>query len=205
MTDDRVYLVVDFETVSRHGDWLCFAAMVVSYPGGNIIEAITIGCERTDDEYDASTLAFWTRNQIAKDFIAKNIKMETKEDAESKVISFINGTLQKFPAAFVISDNPEFDICILNRILRSHGHDPISDRKHGQNKYYHSICTWSYQLAVCSWLGVTAHQLETGHAATANHRRRIDDYFGPRHTPLADCARIIASHFHLIDIMVGGK
>ena len=195
-----VYVTIDFEAVNQKGVWLCYCIMVSEYPRGKVIEFHQGRCDRSDDEYDEITKQFWENHSDAYHIIKSQYQCLPINDANKLLCSRISDIVSKYERAYFVSDNPQFDLKILDNILTSNGYDPVSRRS--ENLYLQCVCTWSFQLSILSLLGFSPIDIDKFLIRKGLiSSREIDNYFGPRHTPRSDCAKILCNHFKILDII----
>lgn len=197
-----VYVTIDFESVNTCGRWYCYSIMVSNYPKGDVLEIQTGGCTINDSEYDAATAAFWNRNRKAHDINRSddNYKKLPPQEATILLCSRISKIMKEYPRVYFVTDNPGYDLTILNTILVQNGYNPVSNRD--GDVYFQCICSWSFRLSTLAILGISRSKVnEYLRQHNIRHDRTVDIYFGPRHTPQADCARIMSQHFEILDII----
>lgn len=191
----RNYMTVDFESVNQQGKWLCYGIVVSEYPSGRVLESHVGKCEREYREYDAKTLEFWTcanplAFQVINSYPSKPVNV-----AELDLCSTIRRILRDYPRIFVVSDNPQYDIRILDNILVNNGYPVVSNRLNGI--YLQSICTWTFLTAAMQIYNVTRKQI-----LSPRSDREVDHkHHGVHHTPITDCSRILAHHFTVLDFI----
>lgn len=190
--NSQLFVCVDFKCANRKGAWLCYCIMVSEYPTGTILYSTVGYCHRHAGVYDESTMAFWNKHRRSYDLIVSEYA-DNVQDAELLLCQYIGHIVREFPNARVISDNPQYDIRILDNVLTSHGWEPVSCRG---GSYSQCVCTVSFERAV---LAMYKHTPPT--TGTLKYNRDLYRDFGPRHTPKADCARILARHFDMLDII----
>lgn len=200
------FLTIDFESVTQTSKWFAYALMLVEYPSGKIVQCKEGGCKRVLSEYDVESKIFWNKHKNAHDYLLK--KHENVSDdieiEEFNLCSCIRQIIQDFPNVYIVSDNPQYDIRLLDNMLEKYNFPPISVR--GPDIYYQCICTWSFQLATLALLDLKREDINNYlHNNKLLKQRQIDSYFGLRHTPTADCARILNEHFQLMDIVYHKK
>lgn len=188
-------MTVDFEAVNKKGTWFAYAIMVAEYPSGKLIDIKYSGCERDNKDYDEITHMFWNKHQKAHEQLINTGKGKIAEIEELLLCEYISEIVKKYPKIYVISDNPQYDIRLLDNMLQLYNFPPISVR--GNKMYFQCICTWSFKMGIIALFGKNTiiDDMDT------TTDRQVDAYFGPRHTPKADCARIISQHFKVMDII----
>lgn len=185
-------VAVDFEMADRDMAWLSYCFIVSHYPSGNLIDIRSGSCERSPCEYHPVTAEFWREHSGAHAQITKDGRGHTPEKMEQKMMEDFLFIRAKYPNIRILSDNVCLDLFVLSRILLRNGHESVLYGPDG--KFQQPVCAWSFRSA-CNTSG--GHYIKYGH-------RDIDCYFGPKHTPQADCARIISSYFKCLDKQRGG-
>jgi len=196
----RIYTSVDFEAVNAKGDWWACGIVVAEYPSRRVLFSETYTCPRSRGEFDPVTLNFWQEHPNAFRFLRH---LETKTsvvDAEILFCSELMRLIHRFPKFFLLSDNPQFDIALLDQILLRGKLPKIAQRC--PDKYLHTTCTRSFQQAVrlmrsdhtaapLSHLDLEARQKSALHELAR----------GTKHTPVCDAANILLSHFQILDFL----
>lgn len=195
-------VTVDFETISPTETWFAYCVMLSKYPEGTILQC-ELGAYRPFGENPPNK--FWRKNQTSYQYILKHMVncdngKKNIDDHEKNLCQTINTILQKYPHCTIISDNPSFDIKILDNLLLKHGFNVSSNR--GHDIYYQCVCTWSFRISVCTLLRISNLKLYSFVKQYVNNiTREVDGNLGPKHTPKADCARILSQYFQLLDII----
>ena len=190
-----VYMSVDFETINQTGDWWAYGCMVANYPKGEILLSIESYCQRNEKDFDAPTLSFWNNHEVAFQRL-QQLSLSCDEVMEElKLCQFIQKVLTDYPDVQVLSDNPQFDLRLLDNILLKHNFPVIGIRRHS---YQPSICTLSYKNGVKSILG--RKRFDNMQCLTT---RNVGQFSGIAHCPLFDCSVILANHFSVMDIARG--
>ena len=173
---DAVYLSIDFELVNRRGGTLAYALVVAHYPTGRILDSAHGTCIRGLHEYDHCTYKFWHTNYEAYLMLLQKASMCPRE-MEIKMTEDFTRMLKRWPDIVIVSDNPATDVGLLDNALIRSNLDPSCFRPNG--KYYQPICSWSYRLGLSLPQSKSPLLRDTG------------KYYAPRHTPIADCARVL--------------
>lgn len=199
--DEKLYFTVDFECVNIRGTWLSYGAVLSAYPSRRVISSIQATCHRSESEYDTHTLQFWKKHPEAHRSIlveaSPNIAVNT---LERHMCEYVRGVLNTYPNVFVVSDNPQFDIRILDNMLTQHGYPPVSYRPNG--RYFQTLCTWSYRQAILGVLPSRTRSVLSRHAISSRtSMSQLDSLKGVAHTPIHDCANILESHYAHLDIL----
>ena len=194
-----VYLTIDFESTDKKGTWFSYAVILAEYPSGKILSMRQSGCNRPKTDYDEKTLKFWNKNLKAHNQMTATYKTNKVEHEELCLCKYISQILAEYPTVYLISDNPQYDIKLVDNILAKYDFDPISMRN--DKLYFQCICTWSYRLGVKAILNQKRIDINALESNLPDVYRELNAYFGPRHTPQADCARILRDHFRLMDVI----
>jgi len=184
------YLAIDFEYCNRQCTPLAYAIMIADYPSGNILYHSFGACERLIHEYDDITLQFWYKHPDSHQFLMDRGQGILPVHMERQLVSNIQYISQTFKNVFTVTDNLQ-DLFTLNSILAKHGKDSIS---YLNGHYRQCLCTWSFALGR---LGNRARS-QIGHIY--DRREVSQNYFGLPHTASSCCAKILSSHFKVMDI-----
>jgi hypothetical protein len=187
---EKIFLTIDFETVDGEDKWIACALMVATYPSGKIIEIFETSCQRSKEDYNERAKVFWKKNNRAHSFIEKQGMGQSVSDEEKKICENIRRIFDTYPDIYFVSDNPSVDVKIIDQILKRNGYPFTSFRG---KKYFQCICTWSFKLGIKSIIGNSLDRL------SPIEKRPTSAYFGYHHTPKSDCARILNSHFEVLD------
>lgn len=171
---EGTFVSIDFECFNPNV-WQSMA--IVVYDKYGIKESFTSHCER-EVPSTKKTGMFWDKHRDAFDHNLITGKGRNVKDEEFRICTFIRRMKRVYTRCYLVSDNPEFDIGLLNDILIRNGQTIISHRRH--NLYLQTICTWTSKL-VLKMLGIRQQKLD------------IIEYCGQGipHTPLHDCKRIL--------------
>ena len=184
------YLAIDFEYCSSTYIPLAYAIMISDYPSGHVLYHTFGACERPITDYDDVTLKFWHAHPNSHQFLLDRGSGISPVDMERQLVSNINDISKTFDNIFVITDNVQ-DITSLNSILAKHGRKSVS---YLNGHYRQCLCTWSFALGK---LGKGARDK----IANIDDRREVAQYyFGLPHTASSCCAKILSSHFKVMDV-----
>jgi hypothetical protein len=190
----QLYITVDFECVNQHGGWCAFGILVARYPCGEVLHSSEVFCHRSSTEYDLETTKFWKQHTDAFQYIKEGwVPQRSEVESEKLLIKHVQGVFLDYGDAYFVSDNPQFDIRLLDNILQKHGHPTVAKRIEG--RYLPTLCTRSFKL------GVFALNHRSNTHKPKMGARSVDAKLGPFHTPIADCMRIISQHFALKDLI----
>ena len=189
----RTYMVVDVEVFDT--DWASIGILVASYPQGNILDTLEIGCA-DGTQINPDKQNFWNEHGAA---FAYNRDLGTGTDRmeqEEHLCAFLEKWFQKEPGLYLVSDNPMFDIGFLQDLFVRHRKTQSVMVRDG--RYYPSICTWSMRRATQLMTGTTFNHIQS---CTRDVSVWSCDPRRLQHTPLADCGTTIAEFFLLLDFI----
>ena len=128
--------------------WFGFSVAICTYPMGSIIDSLTRILNVPFDEFDEPRRRFW--NDVHPASLAylrsEGKDMKFREEFEKELSSFVRRAHDKYPKLVVTSDNPTFDIRLLDIILLKHKVPAVCFRSDGT--WTHVVDTVSYQNAV---------------------------------------------------------
>jgi len=222
---EQTFVAIDVENFDI-GAWFSMAFVISRYPSGSIVAMEEIFVDRSEQViHNGSVADFWLKNSDAFDYNMRRGIGVSEAVAEQRVCNYIEELRRKTPHFFCISDNPSFDIAILDNILTKHGFAPLSDR--GGDLYAQVLDTWSYRLSlarifntksarlfyhphVCKLLGLPElnRAIERASEETSSivpdyclkEQHRHQHRVSLRHTPLHDCCEISSSFFKCLDL-----
>lgn len=152
--------------------------------------SLTSACERQVDEYDQYTLNFWNQNPKVHAMLQQEGSGNCVAEEEKKLCDFISHAFIEYPNVITVSDNPHFDMAIMNNILQKYQCPPIALRS---GRYFRPLCTWSFAQA----FRATKHVIDNN----SNTGRDVDKKVVIRHHPFWDCCWILSQHFKMLDAM----
>lgn len=196
---NKIYLTVDFECINTKGTWIAYGAVLAMYPSGKIISSIAASCLRHKSEYDTPTMQFWKKHPRAHRAILSNVDAKTSiHDLELELCTYVRSILDTYPCTYVVSDNPQFDIRLLDNMLCMHNMPTVSCRTN--NRYLPTLCTWSYRQGMHA-LRFDKHNTRFGVQVRESEATTIIGTQDIAHTPLFDCVQILYSHFRMLDLV----
>ena len=179
---NQLFVTLDFECFEPQ-EWQSMAIMVSRGP--HVVDVLRASCDRAEPTH-TQTRAFWSRHPKAFQHNLGEGKGRDRVSEEQRICQYVTSLRARYPRFYLLSDNPEFDIALLNSILRRASLPPISSRSDGL--YLQTICTWSSRL-VLRMLGVPVpRENRVAPAAT-----RL------AHTPEFDCRRILNDYLCTLD------
>lgn len=180
-------MTVDVE-LTGGSEWAAIGMLVVQYPSGKIIGQFETACDPLDQQMSAPRKKFWERHPEARDHISSLSSGKLRQTEERRVFAFVSKWIRLYPSLFLVSDNPSFDVHILQSILRRvRPTFDITVRKHGQ--YYQPVCIWSMKIAL---------QMIGAYTPTKHEYIQSDTIVHIVHTPLYDCMCILNRYFDLL-------
>lgn len=203
----QVYIAIDFEAIDVD-KWWTFSVVVTNFPEGQIIEQFTIGVDRSEFKIkDDSIREFWLKHSDAFAVNTKIAGERSEEVAEKELVKYILELKKKYHNFFLISDNPAFDVRMLDNILSKHGEMSMSLR-HGD--YFQCIDVWSYRLCAMQLLCFRSHELSRIHGTLQRPVRHITRFVqeesgGLRHTPTYDASMLTMQYFQVKDIVASHR
>jgi hypothetical protein len=190
MTRSRTCLTVDVEVFGVH--WTAIGLIVAEYPSGKVLDFMETACSRHEERVSTPKKRFWSRNRRAKLHIQRLGCARSVEAEEQKVCDFVWRWLEARPTLFLISDNPIFDIKILQDITMRQR--PCRDILIRNGNYFQPVCTWSMKLAV------QMIKADARNTSSKPYDSRVwVPHCGIPHTPLYDCVHIMNMYFGILD------
>jgi hypothetical protein len=199
-----IYVSIDFESFSA-GTWSTFGLLAVSYPEMDIVYHMEVGCvepqvdvvpvdissDGTDTGMVDTLTTFWNLHAAAREYNKHLNKLKSLEEAEACIVAAITTVREMYPNFYLVCDNPSFDIKLLDGILQKYKCDPVCLRP-PHRRFFQSVCVWSYRLAmVRAGIHVPTNTEISTYAVSFLKFQRKYIPFGPKHTPLFDCAHTI--------------
>ena len=187
------YLIVDFECTEPN-QWQSVGIVLYERRGtrGRIVRTLHVACDRGDLLPSSASQAFWTRNRAAFDYNVKMGKGRSIETAETEICAFVSEIKGSFPHFFLLSDNPEYDVALLNSILTRHDLPVMSHRS--ETIYHQAICTWTSRRT----LGLLGIKHQTTDLVGLG-RYQAQGILA--HTPLFDCMKILNDYLCTLDMV----
>lgn len=189
MEIEHTYMTIDFECFQPN-IWQSVGIIVVR--NNKCIDHLELACERDIDTIPYKTMQFWNRHKKAFNYNIDIGVGYTCQEQEIKICNFIANWKKMVPNFYMVVDNPEYDISLLNDILTRNGHDVISKRS--QQVYFQSICTWSSKR-ILKLLGISLNVYRDKNFIVDIPEQMV------RHTPVADCIRIMNSYLNMMRII----
>jgi hypothetical protein len=173
-----VYLTVDFECFQPN-QWQSVGMILYDSSSGTIVHQLHAACARGLPTQD--TLEFWRRHPAAFLFNQQAGRDTCLVTEEQRICDFVRMVKTDYPNFYLVTDNPEYDVGLLNSLLIRHDQSVMSRR--GPTTYFQSICTWSSKKTL-AMLGVPIV------------KRTVPGLSGPgvAHTPLYDCTQVLQSY-----------
>lgn len=191
------HFCIDYESCHARMErsWLAFCAVVVHYPSGVVCERLDGYVTRPLSEYDLPRQTFWSqRFPRAHRYIEDQARQLNRpaEEQELALVGFARAMHDKYPHLRLLSDNPTFDLGLLNTWLERYGRPSMM---HGQRgNYVHPYCLHTGRLLMralrCSVTAVPVRPVEQ----VANNRDLA-------HTPWYDVCKLVTEAFRQFDVI----
>lgn len=196
----QTVLAVDFESCDARGTWIAFAAAVFQYPGGQMIDSIVRAVRRPVESYDEPRRAFWFANHLeAHKWIERIAQPITRTHAlEGELCEFVRRAHRNYPHLTVLSDNPAFDLRLLDNMLCDRGMPVCSARDNGA--WTHPMCSFSFSVALQKW-AVAHNWSEMQRHLLTKTRATQPLNTDPLHTPLRDVIAMVNRYFVTLDTL----
>lgn len=149
------YLFVDIECIAGK-EWINVAAVMVDMNNWTVEDYLDVHhYDAREQKMDRSTVKFWAANKDALDHIELQTD-GTREAAEKNICEFFNSLEGAY---WIVSDNPSFDVAIVDDIMLKHGHRRTCFRQTGE--YHQPLCSWSYTLGLRQLIKVPSYKTKT--------------------------------------------
>ena len=200
-----VYVAIDCERFSNE-PWFALAMLVVDFKSGDVLGYLDC-CVPLDLSLPSHPCRskFWGEHQEALDHSCARAVGTTRASEEVRIASFVAALRTHCPDFYLISDNPVFDVGILNTVLANHDHPTVEFRSE-EVPFRQTICTWSFRLGRRRGDGKTSCRIH--HLSTMLRSRtltlkapgvRCAVRLGPPHSALYDCLHMIVGHFSVME------
>ena len=201
-----VVLTIDFEAYRFDDDsWLAFSVGICTYPMGCILDSLTRILKIPLDMFDQPRKHFW---QIMHPESYAYLQRQGEDAAnrevyEKELVQFVRDAHRKYENLSIISDNPTFDVTLLDTILTKHG-APKSCFRH-DSTWTHIVDTRTYQDAIQDCFQ-TKNLTAIHRKAFGRNRlivRQVDNIPHEHaivHTPFYDCMKVASSYFIALDL-----
>lgn len=180
----KVIVAVDFESVSRNSWWRA-SVVVVSYPQAKILGTYDAVCQRYLEEFDETHIKFWALHPEAYRYNSIAAAGRQLEE-EAGLCRFVRDMLDRYPGADIVSDNPQYDIFILEQMMLNHGWPSTGLRRTGIYRPY--VCV-STSRSILNSLAISV----------VPRSELAEVFYGPRHTPYADAMATVSDYFAIMD------
>ena len=204
--DQRFVLSVDFEAYRfEDNSWFGFSAAICGYPMGCIVDSITRILKVPVEFYDEPRKHFWlTLHPKSHEYMYTHGEdMQKRKHFEMELVKFVRDAHRKYTALTVISDNPSFDIRLLDMLLAEYKAPASCYRADGT--WHHVVDTASYQMALQDCFH-TKSLLSIHRKWFTRNRlivRQVDNVQPEHailHTPLYDCLQVASAYFIALDL-----
>jgi hypothetical protein len=188
MKHSSVYLVIDFECFQPNL-WQSVGILLYDADNHCLVREFHTACERGGTKMSTATRDFWRQHPCAFLWNCSAGKTKLARSEEIRICAFIEQAKADYPNFFLISDNPEYDVGMLNNILERNGHALMSRRN--SRTYFQSICTWSSKR-ILDLLGIPIWEQDLLQLPPMP----VDTDLA--HTPLYDCRRVLNTYLCLL-------
>ena len=185
ITRTRTCLTVDVEVFDT--EWVAIGLLIAEYPSGKVLDHLETACTR-EEVCSRTKTCFWNRHHRAKLYIERLGHGQCNPFEEKRITNFVWKWLDAVPTLYLISDNPTFDLNILQDITTRVS--PTRNILIRNGNYFQPVCTWSMKLAL---------QMMYPEKRTTYKNRVSVPHCGIPHTPLYDCLNIMNHHFDVLD------
>jgi hypothetical protein len=194
----RPVLTVDFEACNGQGTWMSYCCAVAHYPERIILCEVRATVKRPAQSYDDVRRDFWFNKHRAA-YDALQAYVSEVKSAELQLVQFVQRAHQDHPFLQVVSDNPAFDLHLLNDMLMRHGYPTSNFRMNG--KWCAPICTRSF--IKCYRLLQGGAELPP--APVSQSAFSVDAVVGIPHTPWFDVRKILSDYFNCCDAIAAAR
>jgi hypothetical protein len=178
----KVFLSIDFEACDGYGKWIAFAVGVFEYYTGTVLHKMIRYIRRPPEEYDTQRQVFWSNNRQAHQWILQHAVDTPANKVEDELCRFVRNMWVLYPRLRVVSDNPSFDIRILDNMLAER-EMPLCNMS-SRGEWSHVICSYSVQRSLQCAIYPRVKDTFTSHMA---------------HTPWFDVCQKMNQFFCVLD------
>lgn len=153
---ETYYLSLDFEKIGEDvSSWDTFALVLVRISDMQVVSFMQVGNPESNVDVSATETIqykpFWQDKKEAVLFNLLLIKKSKENyislnEVEKKIVWLVRWIKENYKNFWTISDNPAFDIRLLDNILHKHHESSISIRSDGS--FFQPICTWSFKRSL---------------------------------------------------------
>jgi hypothetical protein len=202
--EEKVIMCVDIEIFQHQPKWSTIGILIVKWPCGSILDSFETGCARGTNSLSRETKLFWDKYPSAYKYNIELCKNKKVYEEEKNISHFVSTWLKKHPNIYIISDNPTFDISMLqniyqNNAIREDQKDPLPSIMIRNGNYYQPICTWSVKRTLQLMFNVNFKYIPR--ALYREVSQMANDPLHILHTPLYDCSKIVSEYFLMLDYM----
>ena len=199
----RIVLGVDIEVFQNAPKWSTIGMIIAKWPCGSIIDTFETGCMRGSNTLATDKVAFWGKHTAAYEYNNNLCKTKKVYEEEERISTFLSKWLKQYPSLYIVSDNPAFDIAMLQTIYQNHAIrqkiSPVPSIMIRNHIYYQPICTWSMKRTIQLITGINAKYMKK--YTERDIYKMSHDLSGIIHTPLFDTSKIIDEYLTLLDFI----
>lgn len=190
--EQTIYVAIDFEAVNKKGLWWACGIVVCETPSQKVLFSHMHVCKREKEDFDDTTMKFWKNHPGAFNLLKNFPRTRPPAVCEAQICTQLTTLFATYPKVFFLSDNPQFDIAILDSMLQRHDLPTIAHRC--ENMYMHTICTRSFFIG--AKMARRGHVSRMYYPQGSELQRLLVSGFD--HTPIKDAARIISQHLAVL-------
>ena len=147
MTKQQEYVFLDVDDFDGPHKWMAICFLHARYPSREILHVQEFYVDRTRDIIsNGEKREFWSRHSDALKYNLERGAGIPEAMAETNLCQYVNDLRTQTPHFFLVSDNPGFDVAVVDHILAKHGHPPLCQRPNG--RYLQTLCAWSFRLVL---------------------------------------------------------
>jgi len=144
---DKEYVILDVDDFDGPDKWMAVCFLRVRYPSRQILDVREFYVDRTRDTITHhEKRLFWQNHSAALQYNLEQGAGIQEAVAEKNLCQYVSELRAEIPHFFLVSDNPGYDVAVVDKILTKHGYPPLSQRSDG--RYAQTLCAWSYRLAL---------------------------------------------------------
>jgi hypothetical protein len=205
--NEKIIMCVDVEVFQHQPKWTTIGILISKWPCGSILDTFETGCMRGNNTVSADKIEFWNKHQKAYTYNCKLCKNKKVYEEEERISRFVSLWLKRYPNIYIISDNPSFDVSILQNIYQTNAlrqqksHDkPLPSITVRSGKYFQPICTWSTKRTIQLMSGINFKHITRALYRDVSQMAN-DKTSNILHTPLYDCSKIVSEYFLILDYL----
>ena len=200
---EQIILGVDIEVFQNVPKWSSIGMIVAKWPCGTILDKFETGCMRGSNTLGSDKVAFWGKHTDAYKYNNNLCKSKKVYEEEERISVFLSKWLKQYPNVYIVSDNPSFDIAMLQNIYQGHAIrqkiSPLPSIMIRNQVYYQPICTWSMKRSIRLITGMNVKYMKKD--TNRDIYKMSHNPSGIPHTPLFDTAKILDEYLSILDFV----